>query len=101
MPSTIESLHRKFKGQGLAIWAVNIQEPREHVAEWVKQKGLTVAVLLDAGGAVTQAYRVTGTPTVVLVDRAGRLVGQAVGSRDWDTDKGHALIAALLADPRR
>lgn len=100
MPSTIESLHRRFKGQGLAIRAVNIQEPRDHVAEWVKRKGLTVPVLLDAGGAVTQAYRVTGTPTVVLVDRAGRMVGRAVGGRDWDTDRGHALIAALLADRR-
>ena len=79
------------------VWAVNIKEPRSHVAPWVKEKGLTMPVLLDADGAVTQAYRVTGTPTLVLVDRAGGLVGRAVGPRDWLGDKGRALFAALLA----
>lgn len=100
MPSTIESVHRRFEGQGLAIRAVNLQEPRGHVAEWVKRKGLTVPVLLDADGAVTEAYRVFGTPTVVLVDRSGRLVGRGVGGRDWSGDRGRALITALLADRR-
>lgn len=97
MPSTIETLHRRYRDQGLAVWAVNIKEPRSHVARWVKEKGLTMPVLLDADGAATQAYRVTGTPTLVLVDRAGRLVGRAVGTRDWLGEKGRALFAALLA----
>ena len=37
-----------------------------------------------------------GTPTVVLVDRQGRLLGRTVGSREWDTE-GRPLLAALLA----
>jgi peroxiredoxin len=99
LPSTIETLHRLHAGQGLAVWAVNIKEPRSHVSQWVKERGLTMPVLLDTDGAVSQAYRVTGTPTVVLVDRRGRLVGRAVGTRDWLGEKGHALLQALL-DPR-
>ncbi len=82
------------------MWAVNIQEPRGTVAAWAKEKGLTVPILLDADGAVTKAYRVTGTPTAVLVDRSGTLVGRAVGTRDWTGAKGRALVAALLAAPR-
>ena len=101
MPSTIETLHRRYRDQGLAVWAVNIKEPRSHVALWVKVKGLTMPVLLDADGAVTQAYRVTGTPTLVLIDRAGRLVGRAAGTRDWLGEKGRALFTALLAPARR
>lgn len=96
MPSSVEKLHREFKDPGLSIWAVNINEPRAHVAEWVKRKGLTFPVLLDADGAVTRAYGVRATPTVVVVDRAGRLLGRSVGAREWDTE-GRALVAALLA----
>lgn len=77
--------------------AVNIQEGRDHVAKWVKEKEVTSPVLLDSDRAVTTAYRVTGTPTVVLIDRNSRLVGRAVGSRDWTGEKGKALIKALLS----
>jgi hypothetical protein len=66
----------------------------------VKDKGVTSTVLLDTDGSVTGAYRVTGTPTVVLIDRAGRQVARAVGMRPWTGDKGRALVAALLGRPK-
>jgi hypothetical protein len=58
---------------------------------------VTSRVLLDPDGAARRAYGVTGTPTVVLVGRDGRLVGRAVGPRDWMGDQGRALVEALLA----
>jgi len=54
-------------------------------------------VALDAGGAVSAAYRVTGTPTVFLVDRRLDLVGRAIGRRDWAGTDGRRLLEALLA----
>lgn len=57
-------------------------------------------VLLDESGAVTEAYRITVTPTVFLVDGRGRLVGRALGNRPWTGDAGQALIEALLGDRR-
>ena len=99
MPSSIEKLHREFKDQGLAIWAIDIVEPRGLVEARVRQQGLTFPVLLDPDGTVVRAYGVRATPTVVLVDRAGILLGGTVGARDWDPD-GRTLIAALLTRPR-
>lgn len=97
MPSTIEQLNREFKGRKLAVLAVNIQESRDRVAAWVKSRGITSRVLLDGDGAVTGAYRVTGTPTVVLIGRDGKMVARAVGTRAWTGDKGRALLRALGA----
>ena len=99
MPSTIEKVHRERKGAKLAVLAIDIQEASQKVADWVKAKGITMPVLLDRGGAVATAYRVTATPTVVLVGRDGRLVGRAVGARAWDAGPGRALLDALLAAP--
>jgi hypothetical protein len=78
------------------VWAINIAEPPARVAAWVGQHRLTMPVLLDSEGTVTRAYRVTGTPTVVLVGRDGQWVGRGVGPRDWDQE-GRPLLMALLA----
>ena len=36
-------------------------------------------------GAVAAAYRVTATPTVVLIGRDGRMLARATGTRAWDS----------------
>ena len=57
-------------------------------------------MLLDASGDVTgRGYGVFGPPTVYLVDREGRLVGRAVGPRDWTTPTAKTFIRELLAQP--
>ncbi len=81
--------------------AVNLRESAPRVAEWAKAEGVTVPILLDPDGAVGAAYRVTGTPTVVLIDRGGKMVARGVGTRSWDTGHGRALLDALVATPPR
>jgi peroxiredoxin len=95
LPSAVEKLHRELGARGLAVWAINIAEPAAHVAEWVERRRLTVPVLLDTDGTVTRAYRVTGTPTVILVGRDGRWTGRGVGPRDWNGE-GRLLLTTLL-----
>lgn len=100
MASTIEQLHREFGPRGLAVLAVNMGEERRTVAQWVADRRVSLPMLLDADDTVAAAARVTATPTAVLLDRGGRVVGKAVGSRPWLGDKGRALFAALLATGR-
>ena len=78
-----------------------MQENRNRVANWVEGKNVTSLVLLDADGAVTRLYRVTGTPTVVLIGRQGEMIGYAVGSREWTGEKGRGLFEALLSPQAR
>ncbi len=95
MPSTIEQVHREFKDRGLTVVAVDIQESRRKVQKWVSDQGLSFTVLLDPDGKVTQAYEVTATPTVFMIGRDGRLVGKALGNKEWNTGAGRALLTAL------
>ena len=96
MPSTIEQVHRTYGERGLSVLAINIEEPRATVAAWVRQSKVTVPVLLDASGRVTNTYGVTATPTAFLVGRDGKLVAKALGTKPWMGDKGRALMALLL-----
>jgi len=97
LPSTIERVSRELKDEGLVVLAVNLSQKRDLVAEWVKSRGVTSAVLLDANKEAEKAYQVAYTPTVFLVDRQGRLVGKAIGERQWDSEQGKALLRLLLA----
>lgn len=98
MPS-MERLHKEFGDQGLAVLAVNMQESPKQVARFMKNFRLSFPALLDADFKVAELYRVRGLPTTYLIDRTGRLVGQAVGARDWASAEGKALVRGLLAAP--
>jgi len=78
---------------------VNLQETPSTVAAWARERNVTIPILLDADGDVSRRYGVIATPTVVLIDRRGRLLGRIVGPRDWSSPAGQALIAGLLAAP--
>ncbi len=101
MPSSIEQLHRDLSARGLSILAVNIQESPSTVAAWARERKVTVPILLDPDGEVTRQYGVIATPTTLLIDREGRLLGRVVGPRDWASPEGKALIAGLLETPPR
>ena len=52
--------------------------------------------MTDATGEVAKNYGINYTPTVFLVDREGRLVGKAIGERQWTGEQGRALLRLLL-----
>lgn len=89
-------MYREYGPRGLSIVAIDIEEPRETVAAWVRGNRVSVPVLLDTDGQVTRQWEVTATPTVFLVARDGRVVGKALGNKPWTSPKGRALLEALL-----
>jgi peroxiredoxin len=97
MPS-IERLHRALGAQGLVVLAVDVDESPERVAKFVKDFRLGFPVLLDAGSRVFASYGASGLPTTILIDRRGRVIGGALGPRDWASDAGLALIRTLLEE---
>ena len=97
MPSTIERIQQEFRDQGLVVLAINLAEDRRMVAGWVKSRNVTSTVLFLESPALGRSYAITATPIVYLVDRNGKLVGKAIGTRPWSGDKGRALLRALLA----
>jgi len=101
LPSSIEQLHRDLAARGLSVLAVNIQESASTVAAWARERRVTVPILLDPDGEVTRQYGVIATPTAFLIDREGRLLGRAVGPRDWASPEGKALSVGLLETPPR
>jgi hypothetical protein len=94
LPSEIEQVQRRYRDR-LAVVAIDIQESRDTVATWAKDRRLSFTILLDPDGAVTRAYEVTATPTVFVLSGEGKLVGKALGTKGWNSERGHALLGRL------
>ena len=92
----MNGLYEEFKGRGFTLLLINMGEDTDLVRRTVRARGYTAPVLLDPDRKVTADYRVTGTPTVYIVDRRLQIIGRAIGRRDWAGAAGRRLIEALL-----
>ena len=96
MPS-VNALHREFRSQGLEVLLIDFRESADRVRRVVKERGYIAPVLVDQSGDTTgRVYGVFGTPTVYFIDRQSRLVGRAVGARDWEAEPMRRLVHSLV-----
>lgn len=73
----------------LVVLAVNDGEEPEQVRSFVKDIGLSLAVLLDPERLMTERYRVRGFPTTVFIDPTGVIRYQHIGVLSQDTLAGY------------
>ena len=92
----IEQIHREYSGRGLTIVAVDMEESKEKVQRWLKDKDITFTIVLDRSGSVMRAYDIRATPAVFAIGRDGKLVAKAVGTKSWTSRPGRTFLEALL-----
>ncbi|NLY42742.1 MAG: TlpA family protein disulfide reductase [Clostridiaceae bacterium] len=75
-----ESAHQTFKeSQEAVILAVNIQEGKEEVKDFLQDNGFTFPVLLDTSGKVAVVYRIHSIPTTYILDKDGIIQDVVIG----------------------
>jgi len=90
-------LYEEFKNDSLVILAVDVQENRNTVERFVKKQKMPFPVLLDRDGSVAKNYGIRSHPAHFLIDRQGKIMGTALGARDWASDANRDLIRFLVA----
>jgi thiol-disulfide isomerase/thioredoxin len=66
----LENLQKEYAGT-LTLLAINLQEPRDSVVEYMRQQNIKSQVLLDEEGAVGIQYGAEAIPMQILIDKAG------------------------------
>lgn len=66
----MERIQKEYP-QDLSLLAINLQEPRDLVENYVRKQNLRSMVLLDEDGEVGRAYQSHSIPMHVLIDREG------------------------------
>lgn len=93
----LEALYKRYKGDGLAILAVNLGETVEQVRAYVAKHGLSFPHVMDPEARAEAAFGIQATPTNFLIDRRGHVVAGGMGYLDWSRPQAHRLIERLLA----
>jgi peroxiredoxin len=97
MPN-LQKLYEEKSADGLKVYAVNLQEDKAQVAEFLKSKNLTLPVLLDADGAVGQQYGVQSIPFTLVVGKDGVIKKVMIGFGEDSERNLHAAVDAAMAE---
>ena len=94
MPS-MEKLHQKFKDKDFVMLAINLQESASKIKQFYKEYKLTFTTLLDTTGDVGTGFGIRSIPTTFILDKNGRIIGKALGPREWESKESIALFEYL------
>jgi len=96
MPS-LEVLHERFKGEKFVLLTVSVNyEGLKVVHGFLDKHSYTFPVLLDPNGETLDLFEVKGIPTTFIIDKKGRVIGKALGPRDWRSPEVFSLVNLLV-----
>ena len=96
MPS-MEVLHQQFKEKNFVLLAVSVDYGGEKpVKEFINKYQYTFPVLIDPKCKTLDLFQVKGIPTTFLIDKKKRMVGKAIGPRNWESPEVVSLINLLI-----
>lgn len=96
MPS-MQTLHEQMQGKPFTMLAVNLQEEKPTVEQFITNKGYTFPVLLDSSAQVGGAmYGVQSIPTTYIISKEGEILARLVGTREWDTAEIKNIFDEML-----
>ncbi|MBX6341243.1 MAG: TlpA family protein disulfide reductase [Thermomicrobiaceae bacterium] len=92
----LERIYQQYPKDRLSVWGVSQDSPNV-TRSFARRYGITFPMLVDSEDyAVSRAYDILATPTIVLIDRDGRIVWQGMGFQKPAMDELSAQIADLL-----
>ena len=93
MPS-MQRAWEQLESEGILMFGINVGEGEDTIFQFSADYPVEFPLLLDGDSSVIGQWRVRGLPTTFVVDPAGQIVFQAIGSREWDDP---ALLAPVRA----
>ncbi len=95
---TLQRMWEKLSPSGLELLAVNVGEARENITTFLSrfEPRLTFPILRDTTGETFASWRVRGLPTTYVIDKQGRIIYEAQGGRNMDSEHIQGLLKALI-----
>ncbi|HTY63968.1 MAG TPA: TlpA disulfide reductase family protein [Acidobacteriota bacterium] len=91
----VENLQKEFSGT-MVLLAVNLQDSRDDVRDYIRAQGIHSRVLLDQEGAVGAMYGAESIPREILIDKQGIIRFVMPGYAPGMASQLRAQISKLL-----
>lgn len=89
----LESLHAKYKDQGVVLVGVNMDTDARKTAAFLAEHPVTFAVVRDAGQSLAKAAQIPAMPTTVIVGKDGIIREVHAG---FSVKDGSATLSAAI-----
>jgi peroxiredoxin len=94
----VQRVTEEVKRPDVVILPISIDGTGENaVKPYMAKNGFTFPTLIDQRMDVARQFGVRGTPTTVVIDRAGKIVARGIGPLDLETPEFKQYLQALLA----
>ncbi|MCL5036319.1 MAG: TlpA family protein disulfide reductase [Chloroflexi bacterium] len=94
----LQELEDQYKNKGLVILSINSGESKQRVARFMKENGYNFTVLLNDSDKLIMNYRAVAIPTLILVDKKGRMRLGLYGFGPKELSIINSAIAGLLKE---
>jgi thiol-disulfide isomerase/thioredoxin len=81
----LEPVYRDYKGRGVQFLAANVGEEPDEVKKFLKATPFPYPVLLDPKQATAEKLGIAALPTLLVIDKKGRMSYFQPGIADGDT----------------
>lgn len=78
----LDRIARRHAKRGLVVLGVNVDDPPETARAYAAQKGLSYPIVTDPSRAAASRYGVQQLPSLVVIDKEGRVVAYLTGIVD-------------------
>jgi cytochrome c biogenesis protein CcmG, thiol:disulfide interchange protein DsbE len=95
LPS-MQRVQDKLGRDGFKVLAVNYQEGRARIDDFLKKRPLKLTILRDHDGSARTGWGVRGFPTSFVIDTDQRIRYTVTGGVDWSSPKVESQIRELL-----
>jgi thiol-disulfide isomerase/thioredoxin len=96
----MNTMHRKYAGEGLQIIAVNLDKDRALADGFLAEYPVEFAVRFDPAAALAKEFAVQAMPSSFLLAADGKVLASHVGFKTADAPDYETAIKAALAAAR-
>ena len=87
-----------LKKENIEMLAINVGEDGDQIFSFTAEYPVQFPLIMDKDSSVVRQWKVRGLPTTYIVNPAGKIVYQAIGDREWDSDEIMNQIRNLKKD---
>ena len=90
----VDRLARRYEKKGLVVMGVNVDDPPEVIRQYAAQRGLSYPMVVDTNKRASALYGVEKLPSLVVIDKEGKVLSYLVGMVD-EASLNEILATAL------
>ncbi len=96
MPS-MDALYQRYREKDFVLLAISVEERNpEPARRFIQKHRYRLPVLLDPAGKTLDLFEIHRLPATVIIDKKGKIVGRAIGPREWNSPEVFSLIDQML-----